>query len=432
MKSSSRTFIERALLQMGRGFRQTRNLLRKEGLQGFSRKARATVAEAIHPAETILPVRREDLLLADLSRPFQPQIRVPKSGEDIVVNWITTPPAVGSGGHTTLFRVVNYLETHGYKNRIYFYDVYGGDHRYYEDIVRRYYKFSGPVGRVEDGMEDAHAVVATGWPTAYPVFNSRCAGKRFYFIQDYEPYFYAPGTLSFLARCTYQMGFHGITIGRCFTQQLAACGMQVDSFEYGCDLSQYRRKENSNRSGVVFYARPETPRRGTELGLVALQLLHQRHPDVPIHIYGKRMGKLPFDYIDHGYLKPQQLNDLYNQCRAGLSLSFTNVSLVAYEMLAAGCIPVVNDTPEVRIDVNNPFVRYVEPYPHSLAAELERTIMTADFDTLSRNAAASLQSQSWDVAGEKADAIVRRALNAPTRQPYIENASIGLVQTSHN
>jgi O-antigen biosynthesis protein len=432
MKSSSRTFIERALVQMGRGLRQSRNLLRKEGIDGFTRKARATVAESMQPANSILPVRWEDLLLADLSRPFQPEVREPKSGEEIIVNWVTTPPSPGSGGHTTLFRVVNYLEANGYKNRIYFYDVYGGDHRYYEGIVRRYYKFYGPVGRVENGMENAHAVVATGWPTAYAVFNSRCAGKRFYFIQDYEPYFYAPGTSSFLAKSTYQMGFHGITIGRCFTKQLADCGMQVDSFEYGCDLSQYRRKENSKRSGVVFYARPETPRRGTELGLVALQLLHQRLPDVPIHLYGKRMGKLPFDYVDHGYLKPDQLNDLYNECRVGLSLSFTNVSLVAYEMLAAGCIPVVNDTPEVRIDVNNSFVRYVEPYPYSLAAELERTIISADFDTVSRNGAASLQSKSWDVAGEKAAEIFRRALSAPTKHSYLANASIALVQTSQD
>jgi O-antigen biosynthesis protein len=431
MKFSAKTFIERTLVQLGRGFRQTQQIFRKEGLEGITRKARATVAESIQPAETILPVRREDLLLADLSRPFQPQIRVPEPGEEITVNWVTTPPAIGSGGHTTLFRVANYLEAHGYTNRVYFYDVYGGDHRYYEDIVRRYYKFSGPVGRVEDGMEDAHAVVATGWPTAYSVFNSRCAGKRFYFIQDYEPYFYAPGTLSFLAECTYRMGFHGITIGRCFTRQLAECGMHVDSFEYGCDLSEYRRTENGKRSGVVFYARPETPRRGTQLGLVALQLLRQRIPEAPIHIYGKRMGKLPFDYIDHGYLKPQQLNDLYNQCRAGLSLSFTNVSLVAYEMLAAGCIPVVNDTPEVRTDVNNQFVRYVEPYPHALAGELERTIMTADFDTLSRNAAASVQSKSWDIAGEKADAIFRRALSVPA--PHCsELASKSLAPASHD
>ena len=95
----------------------------------------------------------------------------------VIVNWVTTPPTPGSGGHTTLFRIVRYLEAHGYQNRVYFYDVYRGDHRYYESIVRRYYDFHGSVSNVDEGMADAHIVVATAWPTAYAVFNSRCAGQ---------------------------------------------------------------------------------------------------------------------------------------------------------------------------------------------------------------------------------------------------------------
>jgi glycosyltransferase involved in cell wall biosynthesis len=294
---------------------------------------------------------------------------------------------------------------------VYLYDVYGGDHQYYANIIRQYYQFHGPVGTAKDGMEDAHAVFATGWPTAYLVFNSHCSGKRFYFIQDYEPYFSALGTSSFLAECTYKMGFHGITIGRCFTHKLAALGMTVDSFEYGCDISRYHRIPDTLRSGIVFYARPETPRRGTELGILALELVSQRLPEVQIHIYGKKMGKLPFAFVDHGYLAPVQLNQLYNQCRAGLTLSFTNVSLVAYEMLAAGCIPVVNDSDEVRTDVNNPFVRYVRPYPHDLAAELVRAVTVDDFETLSREAAASVRTSTWETAGAKCDTIIRAALN---------------------
>ena len=66
----------------------------------------------------------------------------------------------------------------------------------------------------------------TGWwrppgTRAYPVFNSRCSGKRFYFVQDFEPYFYPVGSMSLLAENTYRMGFHAITIGALLCRQAA-------------------------------------------------------------------------------------------------------------------------------------------------------------------------------------------------------------------
>ena len=104
----------------------------------------------------------------DLSRPFQAPVPKVMPGQPVIINWVTTPAGPGSGGHTTLFRIVRHLGAHGYVNRVYFYDVYRGDHCYYESIVRQYYNFHGSVERVDEGMKDAHIVVATSWPTAYP------------------------------------------------------------------------------------------------------------------------------------------------------------------------------------------------------------------------------------------------------------------------
>lgn len=372
---------------------------------------RRVAAEALAPKTVTSLVRRSDVIAADLSRPFQPEIPTVVPGQPVIANWVTTPPSPGSGGHTTLFRMIRYLEAHGYRNRVYFYDVHRGDHSYYESIVRNYYDFHGPVANVDEGMEEAHIVVATAWPTAYSIFNSRCSGKRFYFVQDFEPYFYPVGSTSSLAESTYRMGFHGLSIGRCYAHKISTeFGMTVDAFKYGCDISRYSRLQNSQRSGVVFYARRETARRGFELGLMALEVFAARRPDVEIHIYGDKIGKLPFAFVDHGHVTPDQLNNIYNRCFAGLSLSFTNVSLVALEMLAAGCIPVVNDTLEVRTDLENSFVRYAPPYPQALAAELEALVVTPDFDSLSQAAAASVRGTTWDDAGAAVDGIFRRAL----------------------
>ena len=413
MKFNRPSFVETARVQVPRFSRQLRDLWRSQGPEGVSNRLRAKLAQWLAPKGAIMEVRQADVLAADLSQIPVRDVPEVRSGQPIETNWVIVPPSPGSGGATTIFRIINYLEAHGYRNRIYFYDMYGGDHRYYADVVRSYFGFQGLVARVEDGMEDAHAVIATAWATAYPVLNARCIGKRFYFVQDFEPYFHPVGAASILAENTYRMGFHGITAGRWLAQKLQAeFGMAANSFDFGCDSTIYRRVPGTHRNGVVFYARPGAARRGFELGLMAMEMFAARRPEVTLHFYGDRMGKLPFAFVDHGKITPAQLNAIYNECYAGLSLSMTNVSLVPHEMLAAGCIPVVNDADHNRIVLDNAYIRYAAPNPHALASELDNVITTADFETLSINAARSVHATNWDDAGAKVDAIVRGALRA--------------------
>lgn len=400
--------------QLARRARQLRSTWQHEGLGGISRLARAALAGVLPSAAPVLPVRSADVLAADLAQPFAPAIPPLRAGEPLRVNWVTTPPSPGSGGHSTLFRVIRYLQARGCDSRIYFYDVYGGDHRYHADVVRDVYGFAGPVLPLDGAMADAHAVVATAWPTAYPVFNARCSGKRYYFVQDHEPSFHPVGALSVLAEDTYRMGFHAITAGAWLAGMLRAdFGMQADHFEFGCDLSSYTlAPDHGARRGVAFYARPGAPRRAFELGLMALEVFARRNPEVPLHFYGDPMGELPFRFVDHGKVTPAQLNDIYNLCFAGLSLSLTNVSLVPHEMLAAGCIPVVNDAKHNRIVLDNSFVHYARLTPHALASALESVLATPDFPALSRAAAASVRSASWDDAGAAVERVFRRGLQA--------------------
>jgi hypothetical protein len=408
--------LEQARVQFGRRYRQTRVVLSTDGLSGIATGIHRIAAEWFAPKNVRLPVRRADVIAADLSRPFQPLVPTVATSDAVFVNWVVIPAGPTSGGYTTLFRIISYLESHGYVNRIYFYNVYGGDHRYYESIVRHHYGFHGKLASIDDGMEDAHAVVATAWPTAYPVFNSRCKGKRFYFVQDFEPFFYPVGALSFLAENTYRMGFHAITAGRWLAQKLSAeFGLSTDSFEFGCDTSRYYRQEDAKRSGVVFYARPEAERRGFELGLMAIEVFAARRPEIEVHFYGAKIGNLPFRFVDHGRISPDELNRIYNRCYAGLSLSLTNVSLVPHEMLAAGCIPVVNDTVPNRLVLDNPFVCYAPSYPEALASELEALVITRDFDSISRASAASVVPASWDNAGATVDMVFRRAFEVRPR-----------------
>ncbi len=403
--------LQHAQKQFGRRFRQIRELSGQGGTRIIANKLRTALAERLAPKGTCLPVRPADVMDADLSRSPQSTMLPIDSGRPLLINWITTPPSAGSGGHTTLFRIIRYLESRGYRNRIYFYDVFHGDHEFHKSVVREYFGFLGPVADVSEGMEDAHIVMATGWPTAYPAFNSKCAGKRFYFVQDYEPFFHPTGAASLLAENTYRMGFHGVTAGKWLAGKLSQeFGMSADSFDFGCDCSSYSRMEGSSRSGLVFYARPEAARRGFELGLMALEVFAARHPEITIHLYGEVMGRLPFKFVNHGRVTPSVLNKIYNSCYAGMSLSLSNVSLVPHEMLAAGCIPIVNEGIQNRIVLDNPFVRYSAPFPQALASALESVVMDPDVESLSAAAAESVRSVSWDDAGAKVDQILRQAL----------------------
>ena len=406
--------IEHAQAEVGRRYRQARRLWAEHGSRGVTDWVWRAIANRLAPSTVPLDVRPADVIAADTraARCWSP---MPFNGDEpLVVNWVMSPPSTGSGGHTTIFRLIEHLERSGNICRVYLYDIYGGDAVYYSSRVRKVFPgFKGDIHDVGQGMADAHAVVATAWSTAYPVYNDHCRGMRFYLVQDFEPWFHPLGARNVLADQTYRMGFHAITAGRFLAMKLSReYGMAADAFDFGCDRAYHLLAGAGTRDGIVFYAKPDVPRRAFELGLLALELFAKRHPDISIHFYGAQVGQLPFPFTDHGLLTPKELNSIYNRCFAGLSLSMTNVSLVPHEMLSAGCIPVVNDADHNRIVLDNSFVRYAPATPHALADALSNVVTTADFATLAASASASVSSASWEDAGRTVERSIRRALAA--------------------
>ena len=104
--------------------------------------------------------------------------------------------------------------------------------------------------------------------------------------------------------------------------------------------------------------------------------------------------RLPFPATVHSHLTPESLNELYNQCAAGLALSFTNVSLIANELLASGVVPVVNDYPGTRADLAGPHVQWTRATPDAIATSIALAIdhhQAVGPDALRR----SVESLSW-------------------------------------
>jgi O-antigen biosynthesis protein len=236
------------------------------------------------------------------------------------------------------------------------------------------------------------------------VLVSPARGQRFYLVQDFEPAFYPAGSEYLLAEATYRFGFHGVTAGRWLAPMLEReYGMPADAFDFGRDLSYALDGDVApeQRDRICFYSRPGTPRRAYELAVLALELFVKHHPEVEIHFYGLESKRLPFAVTNHGLQTPEQLNALYNRSIAGLVLSATNVSLVPHEMLAAGCIPVVNDAEHNRVVLDNEHVAYAPASPFELARTLCELVErpAAERETAAHAAAASVQDASWDEAG---------------------------------
>ncbi len=346
-----------------------------------------------------------------------------RDGEPLTVAWVCTPPGAGSGGHTTMFRMVAALERAGHSCVVYIDDRHGWEIEQHRSTIRAWWPWVGAEVRdMAAGIEDSHVVLATSWPTAYPVLASPALGARCYFVQDFEPWFYPAGSEALLAEGTYRFGFHGVTAGRWLAQLLRSqYAMPADHFDFGCDLEHYAYAEQGERGGVCYFCRPDKPRRAHALAVAALELFADRHPEVEIHTYGEPAGDLPFAVTDHGLLAPAQLGDLYRRCSAGLVLSATNVSLVPHEMLAAGCIPVVNEAAHNRIVLDNDHVAYAGAMPFELADELSRLVSRPAEERLAaaRAAAASVESVSWEESGNQVERILRGVVAEAASSPLV-------------
>lgn len=361
---------EKLLGTAGRAVR----VLRGEGPVGLARRGVRAAYRSLGAAGLDRPLLGTDIAdstVLDLPVP----VERPARDRPMEVGWVITPPAAGSGGHTTLLRMVEASERAGHHCTLFLYDRYGGDIAGQEAVIRQWWPgVRARVVSAENGIGGVDACVASSWECAH-VLATRGTGamRRLYFIQDFEPYFYPRGSSYALAEDTYRFGFRCIALGEMVARALRSeVGIDPDVTEFGCDTTVYRLLDERPRTGVVLYAKPEVPRRGYWLATMALERFHRARPEADIHIYGETVGDLPFPAVQHGRMTPSQLNELYNSCRAGLAMSFTNISLVTEEMLAAGVRVVANDHADARADLANDHVAWAAPTPRALAEALTR------------------------------------------------------------
>jgi len=266
----------------------------------------------------------------------------------------------------------------------------------------------------DTGIEGEYdAIVACDWETTYAAHRYGGEAKRFYFTQDFEPAFFPWGSDYAAAENSYRLGFHGFSAGGWLAEKLRSeYGMSCDHYDYAIDPGRYSYVNTKPRNEVVFYARPPTPRRATEFGLLALRELHRKRPDITINLVGWDMSgyDVPFPYVNHSAVDIAELNAIYNRCAAGLILSLTNMSLLPIEVMGAGVVPVVNDAPNTRGVLDSEHIEFTPMAPVALADRLIAAVERSDQAEHAARIAKAVADTDWSDPGTTFTAAFDRAM----------------------
>lgn len=374
-------------------------------------------------AQTVVSKRRievmtspEDVVEADfVTHPYKKPAKLQK--EKLHIGWVLSPISVGSGGQSTIARFAKSLQKRGHEVTFYIYEsiaLQPAD--YAHQLLKEHFGIDVhcvPVSQAD--KEQVDVLFATGWETAYPVFNMKTAAHKMYFVQDFEPLFYGMGSKAVLAENTYRFGFYGVTAGRWLTNKVGEYGMAADYFDFGADLDIYRPKgEVEKKRQICFYGRPVTERRAFEIGILALAKFHKMHPDYKIVIFGWDVSDfdIPFPYENRGIVSPIELATIYHESQACLVLSLTNASLLPLELLAAGCVPVMNDGDNNRMVIGeNPDIVYTINSPIELAKGLDGVVTDPAISDRCKRISESAKGSSWDKSYDKFERIIMREVS---------------------
>ena len=367
--------------------------LKTEGIRSMAWRSAKYLTNRFGPfvATPLSSVYRNDVVAVDWTKPqdFNGHVNEGVDGK-FRVAWVITPPSRTSGGHQNAFRFMSFLEEAGHELTVYLYSP-GRYPRVNVDEIQSMMRgmsgFPQLAGEMKlydpaEGFAPGYdAIVASDWEATYAAHRYEGVAKRFYFAQDFEPYFFAQGSDYVLAENSYRLGFHGIAAGQWLGEKLRTeFGMSCDAYDFAVDTSRYTYANTARRTEIVFYARPPTPRRATEFGLLALSEISRLRPDITINLVGWDMSAydVPFAHVNHKAVDISELDEIYNRCAAGLVLSLTNMSLLPMELMASGVVPVVNDAPNTRGVFDSPHVEYVPMSPKAIAERIIAIVDRAD------------------------------------------------------
>lgn len=251
------------------------------------------------------------------------------------------PPAIrGSGGIRTMCNFARGLANYGHE--VFMYLEREGD----------------GVSVIREMLGEVRVHVHVGWVNYLPfdcaiatvahsapfVAEMPHVNHKFYFVQDFEAGFNPLSDGYVVGENSYTYGLTHLTIGRWLSHLIPSqYGASAFPAGLGADTSVYRPLGRSVRKpAIAFLYQPDKFRRAPELGIQALSLVKDKHPETTIYLYGHdHKVHLDFPTEQLGLISNlDDINLLYNKCTIGLCISLSNPSRIPFEMMAAGCVPV--------------------------------------------------------------------------------------------
>jgi glycosyltransferase involved in cell wall biosynthesis/SAM-dependent methyltransferase len=343
------------------------------------------------------------------------------------ISWIVPGLIIGGGGHRNIFRAAHQLEQMGYEVELYFTDWHNDDdHELSQLISKHFYPLKAKAMRYRGRIAPCDVLFATHWSTVQPALDNRSNAREvMYFVQDFEPYFYPMGTEYLLAENTYRQDLYHITSGPwCERVLRTRFNAEADHFQFPIDTEIYfPRTRTDVRRRILYFAKPEMPRRCYELGVEALRKLNRVRPDVELVFFGSPVDarSLGFPATTPGVLDLDELATLYSNSDLGIVFSPTNPSLVPYEMMACG-LPVVDlqgELTELNYGGREDIALLVPPDPERIAAALSDLLADeADLRARSRRGqelAATFPTEAE--MGARIAELIEARLELGTRQP---------------
>ena len=197
----------------------------------------------------------------------------------------------------------------------------------------------------------ADLIVASSWDTV--AYAKKLPGYRMYFVQDYEPYFYNFGELFLLAKKTYEQGLHTVSLGAWNKKMIERecqpiAPVDVIEFPYEAkeytflqkDFQSYKNKKEFTLAVYLKFYGKRLPCIIPYMLSETAKLLKQKGIQLNVCYFGEAGSFKAPGGKNLGMLSKEELRKLYYQADFGMVASMSNISLVPYEMLAAG-LPVI-------------------------------------------------------------------------------------------
>lgn len=353
------------------------------------------------------------------------------------MTWVIPDFNASSGGHINILRMMRLLKDRGFRDQ---HVVVMEPHRWSTNeeaqtaLVEAFGDHGITVSLGVRSIEPSSYLVATGWQTAYWVAKYRDARHKIYFVQDFEPAFFAAGSEYSLAENTYRLGLTGITAGPWLADKLQKdYGMKTHPFSFACDTEFYnqRPKRDSGTRHIFFYARPVTTRRCFELGLMAIKKVCDEVPDAAAIMAGWDVSNyvIPFHHLNAGTVPLSELPDLYSQCDVALVLSATNLSLLPLEIASCGCPIVMNESANTDWLLSKKEAAYCDMDVDSIADTLIKVLKDDRLASrLAKNAKSRAHQQSWEAEADGVAAFLKsldRKSRGKTSRKKVSSASNG-------